>query len=165
MAKGVFRLISRATGMWPVGLASIWTRQKVILWRAIRGFISEVYFSRPRAGFILHVDWGIRRLSRGGCAHSRSAHPCSHFLSDPSLQQAPGGVSSSSALGEHRALSRTDRLSRIPSNRARFAVPDVELPAAGVSRPAIASARVFVFTSHNAGVCMDDEHAAAYRGN
>jgi hypothetical protein len=74
-------------------------------------------------------------------------------------------VNSSYALGEHRALSRTDRLSRIPSNRNRLVVPDVELLAACVSRPTVASARIFVFTSNNIGGCMDDECATAYSGH
>src|ERR1700687_5762291 len=127
--------------MWPWGLASIWTRRRVILWQAIRGSVHEVYISCPRAGFVLHVDWGIRRLPRGSCAHPRPAYPCGRFLSDPSLQRPSGCVNSSNALGEHRALSRTDRLSRIPSNRTRLVVPDVELFAAGVPRLIIASAR------------------------
>ena len=129
------------------------------------GSVHEVYISCPRAGFVLHVDWGIRRLPRGSCAHSRSAYPCGRFLSDSSLQRAPGCVNSSNALGEHRALSRTDRLSRIPSNRTRLVVPHVQLLAASVSRPTVASARVFVFTSNNVGICMDDEYAAAYSGH
>ena len=137
----------------------------MLTWQATRGSGHEVSVSCPRAGFILHVDWGIRRLSRGSGADSRAAHPGSRFLIDPSLQRAPGCVNSSNAIGEHRALSRTDRLSRIPSNRTRLVVPDVELPAASVSRPAVASARVFVFTSNNAGVCMDVEYAPAYSGN
>jgi len=74
-------------------------------------------------------------------------------------------VNSSNALGEHCALSSIDRLSRIPSNRTRLVIPDVELLAASVSRPTVASARVFVFTFNNAGVCMDDEYAAAYSGH
>ena len=146
----------------PWRLASIWTRRRVILWQAIRGSVHEVYISCPRAGFVLHVDWGIRRLPRSSCAHSPSAYPCGRFLSDPSLQRAPGCVNSSNALGEHCAMSRTNRLSRIPSNRTRLVVPDVELLAASVSRPTVASARVFVFTSNNVGVCMDDEYAAVY---
>ena len=73
-------------------------------------------------------------------------------------------MNSTNAVGEHRALSRTDRLSRIPSNRTRLVVPHVELLAASVSRPTIASARVFVLASNNVGVCMDDEYAAAYSG-
>jgi hypothetical protein len=73
-------------------------------------------------------------------------------------------VNSSNALEERRALSRADRLSRIPWNRTRLVVPDVELPAASVSGPAVASARIFVFSSNNAGVCMDVECAAAYSG-
>lgn len=74
-------------------------------------------------------------------------------------------MNSSNALGEHRALSRTDRLSRIPSNRARVIVPFLELPATSVPRPIVASARVFVFTSNNVGVCMDDEYTATYGGH
>jgi hypothetical protein len=147
-----------------LGLTSIWTRRRVILWQAIRGSVDEVYISCPCVGFVLHVDWGIRRLPRGSCAHPRFDYPCGRFLSDPSLQRAPGCVNSTNALGEHRALSRTDRLSRIPSNRTRLVVPDVELLAASLSRPTVASARVFVFTSDNVGVCMDDEHASAYSG-
>ena len=73
-------------------------------------------------------------------------------------------MNSTGALGEHRALSRTDRLSRIPSHCTRLVVPDVELLAASVSRPNVAPDRVFVFTSNNVGVCMDDEYAAAYSG-
>ena len=69
------------------------------------------------------------------------------------------------APGEHCALSRTDRLSRIPSNRDRLVVPDVELLATGVSRPAVASHRVFVFAFDDAGVCMDDKYAAAHSGH
>jgi len=110
------------------------------------------------------VDWGIRRLPRRSGAHSPSAYPCGRFLSDPSLQRAQGCVNSTNALGEHRALSRTDHFSRIPSNRNRLVIPDVELFAASVSRPTVASARLFVFTSNNVGVCMDDEYAAAYSG-
>lgn len=151
--------------MWPSGLASIWARRRVILWQAIRGSVHEVYISCPRAAFILHVDWGIRRLPCGSCAHSPSAYPCGRFLSDPSLQRAPGCVNSTNALGEHCALSSTDRLSRIPSNRTRLVVPHVELLAASVSRPTVASARVFVFTSNNLGIRMDDEYAAAYSGH
>lgn len=134
----------------------------MILWQVKRGSVHEVYISCPRAGFVLHVDWGIRRLPRGSCAHSRSAYPCGRFLIDPSLQRAQGCVNSSNALGELCALSSIDRLSRIPSNRTRLVVPDVELLAASVSWPTVASARVFVFTSNNVGVCMDDEYAAAY---
>jgi hypothetical protein len=73
-------------------------------------------------------------------------------------------VNSTNAVGEHRALSRTDRLSGIPSNRTRLVVPDVELLAASVSRPTTAPARVFVPTSNNIGVRMDDEFAAAHSG-
>jgi hypothetical protein len=73
-------------------------------------------------------------------------------------------VNSTNALGEHRAVSRIDRLSRVPPNRARLVVPYVELLAASVSRPTFASARVFVFTSNNVVVCMDDEYATAYSG-
>jgi hypothetical protein len=62
-------------------------------------------------------------------------------------------------------MSRTNRLSCIPSNRTRLVVPDVELLAASVSRPTVASARFFVFTSNNFGVCMDDEYAAAHSGH
>ena len=149
----------------PWGPASIWTRRRVILWQAIRGSVHEVYISCPRAGFVLHVDWGIRRLPRGSCAHPRFDYPCGRFLNDPSLQRAPGCVNSPNPLGEHCALSSIDRLSRIPSNRTRLVVPDVELLAASVSRPTVASARVFVFTFNNAGVCMDDEYAAAYSGH
>ena len=69
------------------------------------------------------------------------------------------------ALGEHCALSSTDRLSRIPSDRTRVVVPDFELFAASVSRPIVAPARVFVFTSNNFGIRMDDEYAAAYSGH
>jgi hypothetical protein len=152
-------------GMRPWGLASIRTRRRVILLQAIRGSVHEVYISCRGAGFVLHVDWGIRRLPRGSCAHSPFAYPCGRFLSDPSLQRAPACVNSSNALGEHRALSRTDRLSRIPSNRTRLVVPHVQLLAASVSRPPVASARVFVFTSNNVGVCMDDEYAAANSGH
>jgi len=74
-------------------------------------------------------------------------------------------VNSSNALGEHCALSSIDRLSGIPSNRTRLVVPDVELLAASVSRPTVASARVFVFTSNNVGIRMDDEYAATYSGH
>jgi hypothetical protein len=74
-------------------------------------------------------------------------------------------VNSTNALGEHRALPRIDRLSRIPSNRTRLVVPDVELLAASVPRPTVASARVFVFTSNNVGVCVDDEYSTAYSGH
>jgi hypothetical protein len=74
-------------------------------------------------------------------------------------------VNSTNALGGHCALSSTDRLSRIPSNRTRVVVPHVELLAASVSRPIVASARVFVFTSNNVGIRMDDEYAAAYSGH
>jgi hypothetical protein len=150
--------------MWPWGLASIWTPRRVILWQAIRGSVHEVYISCPRAGFLLHVDWGIRRLPRSSCADSPSAYRCGRILSDPSLQRAPGCVNSTNAVGEHRALSRTDRLSGIPSNRTRLVVPDVELLAASVSRPTTAPARVFVPTSNNIGVRMDDEFAAAHSG-
>ena len=137
----------------------------MILWQAIRGSVHEVYISCPRAGFVLHVDWGIRRLPRGSCAHSPSAYPCGRFLSDPSLQRAPGCVNSSNALGEHCALSSIDRLSRIPSNRTRLVVPDVELLAASVSRPNIASARVPVPTSNNIGLCLDGEYRTTYSGH
>ena len=137
----------------------------MILLQAIRGSVHEVYISCHRAGFVLHVDWGIRRLPRGSCAHPRFDYPCGRFLSDPSLQRAAGCVNSPNPLGEHCALSSIDRLSRIPSNRTRLVVPDVELLAASVSRPSVASARVFVFTSNNVGVCMDDEYAAAYSGH
>ena len=44
-------------------------------------------------------------------------------------------------------------------------VPHFELLAASVSRPIVASARVFVFTSNNVGICVDDEYAAAYSGH
>jgi hypothetical protein len=74
-------------------------------------------------------------------------------------------VNSSNALGEHFALSSTDRLSRIPSDRTRVVVPDFELFAASVSRPIVAPARVFVFTSNNVGICVDDEYAADYCGH
>jgi hypothetical protein len=111
------------------------------------------------------MDWGIRRLPRGSCAHSRSAYPCGRFLSDPSLQRAPGCVNSSNALGEHRALSRTDRPCSISSNRTRFVVPFLELPATSVPRPIVASARFSVFTSNNIGICMDDEYTAAHSGH
>jgi len=134
----------------------------VVLWQVIRGTFHEVYISCPRAGIVLHVDWGIRRLPRGRRVHPSFDYPCGRFLGGPSRQRAPGCMNSPNALGEHRALSRTDRLSRIPSNRNRLVVPDVELLAAGVPRPAVASARVFVFTSNNVGVCMDDKYAAAY---
>jgi hypothetical protein len=137
----------------------------VILWQAIRGPLSEVYISYPRAGFILNVDWGIRRLPRGGCARSRSACPCARFLRDSSHQRAPRYVNSTNALGEHRALSSPARFSRIPSNRTRLVVPDVELFAGSVSRPTVASGRVSVFTSNNVGVCMDDKYAAAHSGH
>ena len=60
-----------------------------------------------------------------------------------------------------RALSLIDRISRIPSNRTGVVVPLVELLAASVPRPVIASARVFVLTSHDAGICLDDEYATA----
>jgi hypothetical protein len=118
--------------MWPWGLASIWTRRRVVLWQAIRGSFHEVYIPCPRAGFVFHVDWGIRRLPRGSCTHPCFDYPCGRFLSDPSPQRTPDCVNSTNALGEHRALSRTDRLSRIPPNRARLVVPDVELLAANV---------------------------------
>jgi hypothetical protein len=139
-------------------------RRRVILWQAIRWGVREVYICCPRGGFVLHVDWGIRGLPHGSCAHSRAAYPCGRFLIDPSLQLAPGCVNSSNALGENCALSSTDRLSRIPSNRTRLVVSHVELLAASLSRPTVASARVLVFTSNNIGVCMDDEYAAAYSG-
>ena len=74
-------------------------------------------------------------------------------------------MNSTDALGEHRALSRADRLSRIPSNSTRLVVPDVELFAASVSRPAFTCARVFVFAFNNVGVCMDDEYAATASGH
>jgi hypothetical protein len=151
--------------MWPWGLASIWTCRRVILWQVVRGSFYEVFISCPRAGFVLHVDWGIRRLPRGRSAHPRFDYPCGRFLGDPSLQGTPDCLNSTDAPGEHHALSRTDRLSRIPSNRDRLVVPDVKLPAAGVSRPAVASRRVFVFASDNAGVRMDDEYAAAHSGH
>ena len=61
-----------------------------------------------------------------------------------------------------RALSLVDRISRFPSNRTRVVVPLVELPAAGVPRPIIASARIFVLTSDDVGICMDDEYTTAY---
>ena len=136
----------------------------MILWEAVRESVHEVYISCARAGFIFHVDRGIRGLPRGRCAHSPSAYPCGRFLGDPSLQRAPGCVKSTNALGEHRALSRTDRLSGISSNRTCLVVPDVELLAASVSWPTVTSARVFVFTANNVGVCMDDQYAAAYSG-
>ena len=136
----------------------------MISWQAIRESIHEIYISCTRAGFVLHVDWGIRRLPRGSCAHPRFDYPCGRFLSDPSLQRAPGCVNSSNALGEHYALSSIDRLSRIPSNRTRLVVPDVELLAASVSRPIIAPARVSVLTSDDVGICLDDEYTTAYRG-
>jgi hypothetical protein len=137
----------------------------VIVWQAKRESVHEVCISCPRASLVLHVDRGVPRLPCGSRAHSPSAYPCGHFLGGPSLQRPPGCVNSSNTLGEHRALSRTDRLSRIPANRDRLVVPDVELLAASVSRPTVASARVFVFTSNNVGVCMDDEYAAAYSGH
>ena len=74
-------------------------------------------------------------------------------------------MNSSSALGGLCALSLTDRLSRIPSDRTRLVVPIFELLAASVPRPIIASARVFVLTSNNAGICMDYEYATAYSGS
>ena len=137
----------------------------MILWQAIRGSVHEVYISCPRAGIILHVDWGIRRLPRGSCADSPSAYPCGRILSDPSLQRAPGCVNSTNALGEHCALSSTDRLSRIPSNRTRLVVPHVELLAASVSRLTVAFARVFVSTSNNVGIRMGDKYTTTYSGH
>ena len=137
----------------------------MILWQATRGSVHEVFISCPRAGFVLHMDWGIRRLPRGSCAHSPFAYPCGRFLSDPSFQPAPGCVNSSNALGEHLALSSSDRLSRIASNRARLVVPYVELLAASVSRLTIASDRVFVFTPNNVGIRMDNEYTATCSGH
>ena len=64
-----------------------------------------------------------------------------------------------------RALSRTDRLSRVPSDRTRVGVPIFELLATSVPRPIIAFARVSVLTSNNVGICMDDEYTTAYSGH
>ena len=62
-------------------------------------------------------------------------------------------------------MSLADPLSGIPSDRTAVIVPLLQLPAASVSRPTVASARVFVFTSNNLGIRMDDEYAAAYSGH
>ena len=64
-----------------------------------------------------------------------------------------------------RALSLVDRISRIPSNRTRVVVPVVELLAASVPRPIIASARVFVLTSNDVGIRVDDGFTAAHSGH
>ena len=64
-----------------------------------------------------------------------------------------------------RALSLADCIPRVPSNRTRVVVPLFELLAASVPRLIIASARVFVLTSNNIGVCVDDECTAAYSGH
>ena len=64
-----------------------------------------------------------------------------------------------------RALSLADCISRVPSTRTRVVVPLFELLAASVPRPIVASARVFVLTSNNVGLCMDDEYAAAHSGH
>ena len=61
-----------------------------------------------------------------------------------------------------RALSLANTVSRVPSDRARVVVPLLELLAASVPRPTIASARVLVLTPNNLGVCVDDEYTTAY---
>ena len=137
----------------------------MLSWQATRGSVHEVSVSCPRTGFVLHLDWGIRRLPCGSRAHSPSADPCGCFLGDPSIQRAPDCVNSSHALGEHHAMSRTDRLSGIPSNRTRVHIPHFQLPATRVPRSIVAAARVFVSTANDVGICVDDEYAAAYRGH
>src|ERR1035437_6383805 len=136
----------------------------MIIWQIRTEVVHEIYVSCPRAPFVLHVDWGVRCLPRGSRAYSPSPCPRGHFHTYPSIQRAPGCVNSSNALGGLCALSLTDRLSRIPPGRTRLVVPIFELFAASVPRPIIASARVFVFTSNNAGICMDNEYTTAYCG-
>jgi hypothetical protein len=60
-----------------------------------------------------------------------------------------------------RALSLVDFVSRVPSNRAPIAVPLLKLFGASIPRHIISSARVFVLTSHNVGIRMDDEYTTA----
>lgn len=74
-------------------------------------------------------------------------------------------MNSTRSGGEHRALSIGDCLSRVPSNRTRVVVLLFELLAASVPRPVIACAWVFVFASHNAGICLDDEYTTGDSGN
>jgi hypothetical protein len=61
-----------------------------------------------------------------------------------------------------RALSLADCLFRVPSDRTRVVVCLFELLAASVPRPIAASARVFVLTSNNVGIRMDDEYTATH---
>ena len=65
-------------------------------------------------------------------------------------------------LEDLRALSLADCLSRVPSNRTRIVVSLFELLAASVPRPIAAGARVFVLTSNNAGIRVDDEYTATH---
>jgi hypothetical protein len=60
-----------------------------------------------------------------------------------------------------RALSLADCISRVPADRTRIDVPLLELPPAGVPRPLITSTRVFVLTSNDIGICVDDEYTTA----
>jgi hypothetical protein len=131
----------------------------------LRGPVNEVPISYPRAGIILNVDWGIRRLSRGSCARSRSACPRARFLGNPSHQSAPHCVNPIHARREHRALFSTARFSRIPPNCARLVVSNVELLAAHISWRAVAGGLALVFTSDHVGVCMDDKYSAAHSGH
>ena len=66
------------------------------------------------------------------------------------------------APGEFRGLSVAGCLSRLSSDSARALVPILELPATSVPWPDLASSRVSVLTSHNLGVCLDNEYTAAY---
>ena len=61
-------------------------------------------------------------------------------------------------------MSLADRISGVPSDRTLVVVPLLELPAASVSRPVIASARVPVLTSNNIGLRLDGEYRATDSG-
>lgn len=69
------------------------------------------------------------------------------------------------ARGEFRALSRSDCLSRVSSDRTRAVVPLLQLPATGLPRAIIASARVSVLAPDNLGICLDDEYTTAHSGH
>ena len=61
-------------------------------------------------------------------------------------------------------MSLADRISGVPSYRTPVVVPLLELPAACVSRPDIASPRVPVLASNNIGLRLDGEYRATDSG-
>jgi len=67
-------------------------------------------------------------------------------------------------LEDSRALSLANPFFGVPSDRTYLVVSILELPAASVPWPNIASARVPVLTSNNLGVRVDDEYTTAYSG-